>query len=114
MGSHVWDEWNITYHARWTPLSPGDPNYFVKENDCITVSGEYRQDACCGSYGAATHDVHQMSNAHQGKYPIKPYSRRPYASTNPTVAAKMLLFLIPPTKNAVFYQMITMLSTMIN
>merc|ERR1712178_38316 len=82
--SQVYSYWNITYHARWTPLTPNDPGYFVKEDDCITVSGEYRQDACCGSYGAATHDVHQMSNAHQGKYPIKPYSRRPYARTTPT------------------------------
>lgn len=75
--------WNITFHARWSTLQPGDPGYFAKEDDCITVTGDYRQDACCGAYGAATHDVHQMSNAHTGQYPIKPYSRRPYASTNP-------------------------------
>jgi hypothetical protein len=80
---HVWMHWERRYHARWTTLKPNDTDYWSKEDGCATISGDYRQDACCGSYGAATHDVHQMSNAHTGNYPIKPYSRRPYATTNP-------------------------------
>jgi hypothetical protein len=80
--SHVWMYWNQTFHARWSTLNPGDPGYFAKEDDCITVTGDYRQDACCGAYGAATHDVHQQAG-NPGAFPIKPYSRRPYASTNP-------------------------------
>lgn len=82
--SHVWMYWERRYHARWTRLKPGDEGFWSKDEDgCPTVDGLYRQDACCGAYGAATHDVHQMSNAHTGKYPIKPYSRRPYATSNP-------------------------------
>jgi len=80
----VYADWNITFHARWTPLAPSDPGYFSKETDCITIAGQYTQDQCCGAYGAATHDVHQMSNAHTGQYPLKPYPRRPYSTQNPS------------------------------
>jgi hypothetical protein len=75
--------WNITYHARWTPLQPDDPDYFNKENDCVITGGDYRQDACCGAYGSSTVDVAGISNTGTGTYPLKPYSRRPYATENP-------------------------------
>jgi len=50
----------------------------------MTVSGDYRQDSCCGAYGSATHDAAQIAGPPGTSFPIKPYSRRPYASTNPT------------------------------
>lgn len=81
--AEVYHVWNITYHARWTPLQPEHPDYFNKENDCIISGGDYRQDSCCGAYGSATVDVHGISNAGTGEYPLRPYSRRPYATTNP-------------------------------
>jgi hypothetical protein len=79
----VYAVWNITYHARWTPLQPDDPDYFNKENDCVITGGDYRQDACCGAYGSSTVDVAGISNTGTGVYPLKPYSRRPYATENP-------------------------------
>lgn len=77
--STVHSVWNITYHARWTPLAPGDPGFFDKGTDCITGGGTFRQDDCCGAYGSASTT---MTNA-VGTYPLSPSMRRPYATTNP-------------------------------
>lgn len=76
---HVYAVWNITYHARWTPLSPGDPGFFDKGTDCVVGGGDFRQDDCCGAYGSAS----APSMVAVGAYPFKPYTRRPYSTLNP-------------------------------
>jgi hypothetical protein len=78
--SHVHADWNITYHARWTPLTPSDAGFFDKGQDCVVTGGNFRQDDCCGAYGSASTT---MTNA-VGSYPLSPSMRRPYATTNPT------------------------------
>jgi hypothetical protein len=70
--------WNITFHARWTPLTPSDPGFFDKGQDCVVSGGDYRQDDCCGAYGTASTTV-----VLDGTYPFAISMRRPYATTNP-------------------------------
>lgn len=76
--SHVHAVWNITYHARWTPLTPSDPGFFDKGSDCPTSPGDFRQDDCCGAYGTSWTNL-----VLDGSYPFAVDMRRPYASTNP-------------------------------
>jgi hypothetical protein len=78
--SHVHAVWNITYHARWTPLTPSDAGFFDKGQDCVVTGGNFRQDDCCGAYGSASTVMQQAL----GSYPFSPNMRRPYATTNPT------------------------------
>jgi hypothetical protein len=76
--SVTYASWNITFHARWTPLSPSDPGFFDKGQDCVVSGGDYRQDDCCGAYGTASTTV-----VLDGTCPFAISMRRPYATTNP-------------------------------
>lgn len=67
LGNFHW-YWNISYHARW--------GNFDRQASCFPNPGQYRQDDCCGGYGAAS--------PYWGDIWI-PF-RRPYATTNPTTA----------------------------
>ena len=78
--AHTHAFWNITYHARWTPLTPSDPGFFDKGQDCVTNGGNFRQDDCCGAYGSAS----TVMDNFVGTWPFRPYMRRPYATSNPT------------------------------